>query len=100
VDDSPRSQKLIEDYLLDIFHLQDADGKRLKPDWVGMKLQVDMALIYREVRTPGPLTALTVDDQTLTETHDGQVNTVNVTIGNRTRTAVFTINDPPQRLSF
>ncbi len=97
---SPQSQKLVEDYLLDVFHLSSTDGLRLRPDWVGMKIEIDTAFIYREIKVTGVIGSLVVDDQILTETNQGQVNSVNVTIGGRTRTAVFMITDPPQTLTF
>lgn len=100
LDDSAHTQKLIEDYLLDVFHLGDGEGRRLRPDWVGLKLEVDTAFVYREIKTAAAPTRLVVDDQILTETNQGQVNSVNVTIAGRTRTAVFMINDPPQTLEF
>lgn len=100
LEEGPRTEKLIEDYLLRVFSLKAADGQTLKPEWIGMKLEVDTAFIYQEVPKAGPLTGLTVADQILTETNNDQVNSVNVTIGGRTQTAVFTINDPAQTLNF
>jgi len=100
IDDSPLVQKFIEEYLLDVFSLADSNGKRLRPDWVGMKLQIDTLFVYRELKVPAAPAALIVSDQTLTEAHPGQVNSVNVTIGGRTQTAVFTIDDPPRTLTF
>ena len=98
--DEPRSEKLIEDYLRRVFSLKAGDGGVLKPDWVGMKLEIDTAFIYQEVPRQRGITELSVTDQILTETNDGQVNSVNVTIGGRTRTAVFMANDPAQTIKF
>lgn len=100
LDESALSQKFVEEYLLDVFSLADGEGQRLRPDWVGMKFQVDTLFVYRELKVPAAPKALIIGDQTLTETHQGQVNSVNVTIGGRTQTAVFTINDPPRTLTF
>jgi hypothetical protein len=89
-------EKLIEAYLLDVFSVRTADGRALKPEWVGMKLQVDTLFVYQEIRAMAGVTALAVNSQILTETHPGQVNTVNVTAGGRTQSAIFTANDPAQ----
>jgi hypothetical protein len=98
--DTPKSRQHIEDYLRTVFTLKTADGRLLKPDWVGMKIEVDTAFIYQEIPAPGPLAGLIVADQILTETNQGQVNSVNVTIGGKTQSAVFMIDDPPQTLMF
>jgi len=100
LEEGPRTEKLVDDYLLRVFSLKAPDGRALRLDWVGMKLEIDTAFIYQEVPKAGPLAGLIVADQILTETNNDQVNSVNVTIGGRTQTAVFTINDPAQTLSF
>lgn len=100
LDITAEMQNRVEDYLLDVFHLSDGDGRRLKPDWGTMKLEIDTAFVTRTAKVDGAPKSLVIDDQILTETNQDQVNTVNVSIGGRTRTAVFTINDPPQTLKF
>jgi len=98
--DTPASEKLIESYLLDVFSVKTPDGKALKPEWVGMKLQADTALIYQEIKNAAALTGLAVSNQILTETHPGQLNTVNITVRGRTQTLTFGVNDPAQSVSF
>lgn len=98
--DTPTSQKLIESYLLDVFSVKTPDGKPLKPEWVGMKLQADTALIYQEIKNAATLSGLVISNQILTETHPGQLNTVNITVRGRTQTMTFGVNDPAQSVSF
>lgn len=100
LDDTALSQKFVEEYLLDVFSITDAEGQRLRPNWVGMKFQVDTLFVYREIEVAAPPKALAINDQTLTETNQGQVNSVNVTVSGRTQTTVFVVNDPPQTLTF
>lgn len=98
--DAPAMQKTVADYLRGVFDLKSSDGQTLTPEWVGLKLEVDTMFVYQEVKPPGELTALVVSDQILTETHPGQVNTVNITLKGRTQTVVFTAQDPPHTVAF
>jgi hypothetical protein len=100
LDNNPASAKLVESYLLDVFSLKTAEGKALKPAWVGMKLQVDAVMVFQEIKNPGTLSGMAVNSQILTETNPGQINTVNVTFQGRTQTALFKMNDPTQVLMF
>lgn len=97
---SPGMEKLIESYLLDVFSIKAADGKPLKPVWVGMKLQVDTLFVYQEIPAMTGLKGLTINSQILTETHPGQVNSVNITMSGRTQTLIFMAPDAGQSVTF
>ncbi|MCB2107182.1 MAG: hypothetical protein KDE14_05750 [Rhodobacteraceae bacterium] len=98
--DDPAAEALVEEYLGERFALKSGDGRALKIDWVGMTVSVDTVMVYEEVRTPGDLAGLIVANQILAETHPQQVNTVNVTLGDRTKTVIFQADDPPQTIAF
>jgi hypothetical protein len=98
--DEAVSAKLMESYLLEVFSVKTPDGQPLRPEWFGMKLQADTALIYREIKNAAGLTGLVIANQILTETHPGQINTVNITARGRTQTLTFGANDPAQSVSF
>jgi hypothetical protein len=86
--------------LLDVFSIKTTDGKPLKPTWVGMKLQVDALFIYQEIPAMTGLKGLTINSQILTETHPGQVNSVNITVNGRTQTLIFMSTDAGQSVTF
>ena len=100
LEDSPDAEKLVESYLLGVFSVKAIDGSVLKPVWVGMKLQVDTVFVYQEIKNAGALPGLIVSDQILTETHSGQVNSVNVTQNGRTQTLIFMADDTAQTVAF
>jgi hypothetical protein len=97
---TPEAEKLIDDYIRDTFSLKTGEGRSLRLDWVGLKVEVDTVFAYQEVPAPGALTGLTVDNRMLVETHPGQINTVNVSVGGRTKTVVFMSGDGPQSVTF
>lgn len=86
----------VQGYLHKVFTVKAANGDLLKPAWVGLKLQVDTLFVYEELKDAAGLDVLIINDQILTETHPGQVNTVNVTAHGRTQTLLFTAADAPQ----
>jgi hypothetical protein len=96
----PGTQKILEAYLLDVFSLKSPEGQTLKPEWVGMKLSVDTVFIYQEIKNASALPGLMINSQVLTETHPGQVNSVNVTKNKRTQTLIFMANDSAQSVTF
>lgn len=96
LNDGAEMQKAVADYLRDAFTLATPEGKALSPDWIGMKLQADTMFVYQEVPKANDIAGLTVNDQILTATHPGQVNTVNITARGRTQTLIFTADDGPQ----
>ena len=98
--DAPATAKLVESYLLGVFSVKTPDGKALKPEWVGLKLQVDTMFVYQEIKRMGELKGLVISDQILTETHPGQVNTVNITMNGRTQSLIFTAADSAQSVTF
>jgi hypothetical protein len=98
--ESPGMEKAVEGYLLDVFSIKTPAGAALKPAWVGMKLQLDTVFVYQELNTTADLTGLVVNSQILTETHPGQVNSVNVTAKGHTQTLIFMANDPAQVVMF
>ncbi|MDX2224003.1 MAG: DUF6702 family protein [Rhodospirillaceae bacterium] len=100
VAETPEAEKLIDDYIRDTFSLKTAEGRALRLDWVGLKVEVETVFAYQEVPAPGALTGLTVANQMLVETHPGQINTVNVSVGGRTKTLVFMSGDGPQSVAF
>lgn len=97
---TPEAEKLIDDYIRDTFSLKTADGRALRLDWVGLKVEVDTVFAYQEVPAPGAVTGLVVANQMLVETHPGQINTVNVSLGAGTKTVVFMSGDGPQAVMF
>ncbi len=98
--DAPATAKLVESYLLAVFSIKAPDGKALKPEWAGMTLQVDTLFVYQEIKNAGGLKGLMISDQILTETHPGQVNTVNITTNGRTQSLIFTASDSAQTVTF
>lgn len=97
---TPEDAKLIRDYLVQKFLITTADGKALTPDWVGMDLKVDTMFVYQELKNAGNISALTVRDGILTDSHPGQVNTVNITLKGRTQTLIFSATDAAQSVTF
>jgi hypothetical protein len=100
LENSARMEKLVEGYLLDVFSIKAADGRPLKPNWVGMKIQVDTLFVYQEIKAMAEVKGLVINSQILTETHPGQVNSVNITMNGRTQTLIFMANDAAQSVSF
>ncbi|MDX2145257.1 MAG: DUF6702 family protein [Rhodospirillaceae bacterium] len=96
----PGTQKILETYLLEIFSIKSPDGQALKPEWVGMKLNIDTVFVYQEVKNAAALPGLTINSQVLTETHPGQVNSVNITKNKRTQTLIFMSGDSAQSVTF
>ena len=100
MDDVPALEKTLKSYLGEVFTVADDRGKPLTTAWVGMKLTADTVLIYQEIAGAAAVKSITVGSQILTETHPGQVNTVNVSLGGDTQTVVFMAGDPPQTVRF
>lgn len=97
---SARMEELIESYLLDVFSIKTSDNRPLKPAWVGMKIQLDTLFVYQEIKVMSSLRGLMINSQILTETHPGQVNSVNLTMNGRTQTLIFMANDAAQSVTF
>ncbi|MBL8645559.1 MAG: hypothetical protein JNK21_16625 [Rhodospirillaceae bacterium] len=94
------TERTVRDYLAQRFVIATGDGAKLSPEWVGMKMQVDTLFVYMELKDAGALNTLTVKDGILTESHPGQVNTVNVTLKGRTQTLIFSSTDDAQTVTF
>ncbi len=95
LNESAEHQAKVRDYLAAAFQIT-ADGKVLKPDWVGFELKVDTMFVYQELKNASGLKNLSVKDNILTDSHPGQVNTVNITKDGRTQTLIFTTADDAQ----
>ncbi len=100
LENSRGTEKLVEGYLLDVFSIKATDGKPLRPLWVGMKLQVDTLFVYQEIKDMAGVNGLMINSQILTETHPGQVNSVNITRDGRTQTLILKAGDAAQPVTF
>ena len=100
LEDEDDIERLIESYLTDYFSVSLIQGSPLPLSWVGAEISAGTVLTYQETSIGADLSRLLISNQILTKTHPTQINTVNVTIGGRTQTRMFTLGDAPQALSF
>lgn len=95
MEDVTDAETLIGSYLDDYFSLSVTDKSAVPLTWVGAELKLDTLLVYQEAPLSGEINQITVANQILTETHPSQINTVNVTVGGRVYSRMFTLGDPP-----
>ncbi|MYM33501.1 hypothetical protein GTP38_04015 [Duganella sp. FT94W] len=83
------SEAALRRYVEQQFTVTRADGKRLPLHWIGAKVDADSVVIFQEV----PKTRLSKGDRihnaVLIDFIPSQRNTVNLQIGNATRTLIF-----------
>lgn len=96
----PAFEIALATYLQAAFTLGDEHGNPVPLQWTRASVADDLVVAYLEVPNGAALKRLVIDSQILMETNPDQVNTVNVTLGGDTQTAVFRDGDPPQRLQF
>jgi hypothetical protein len=99
LEDGPAFERALSEYLNEVFTLT-TGGKPLTPAWIGAKVAVDSVMAYQEIPGAATVKELTVRCRILTETHPGQINTVNVTIREETQTLTFMAGDAAQQLRF
>lgn len=98
IEDTPNLEDLVKDYLSDYFSITTAQGEVIDLNWIGAEQMFNSVFAYQEAPMPENLSGITIANQILTETHPSQLNTVNVTVGGRTRTRMFTLGDGPETI--
>ncbi len=79
-------------YLEDRFVLIDG-GRRMTLEAVGAEFEGDTLLLYQQCALKTPPAKLAIDDRILRDVFEAQANLVNVRLGQRTRTFLFSGND-------
>lgn len=90
----------MESYIKTAFTFRDGNGTVLPLAWSHASIGDDVVAIYFSGERQTPIRRFIVDSQLLMETNPDQVNTVNLTLNDITRTAVFRDGDKPQLLTF
>lgn len=84
----PEHEALLRQYVEQHFVLR-SQGKRLAPEWIGIRITPQMIEIYQELSTPTTLSSLEVQNDVLRSALANQVNRVNFSQGACHGTLVF-----------
>lgn len=87
-----RNQAQMVLYIENHFGLMDA-GKKIALAPLGAEFEGEALLIYQECKLATPPKALSIDNRILRDVFEGQTNLVNVRLGDRTRTLIFSGRD-------
>ena len=71
------------------FYLVAPDGKRLRLNWVGMKVNADNVVIFQEIERTRLAPATRIHNQLLTDFLPSQRNTLNVQDSGAIQTLIF-----------
>ncbi len=75
---------LLKDYLRQHFQII-ADGKNLKPQYLGHEFEDDVIWCYVAYKGVNQIKNIRVSNQILLDTHDSQTNLVHITHGDKTK---------------
>ncbi len=99
LENDPDVESAFSSYLDDYFHISADGDQRLPLQWVGHEVFAPTVFAYQEAPWPKEATHLSIFNHVLTDAHPTQINTVNVTVGNRTQTRMFSEADGIQSVS-
>ncbi len=85
-------------YLRAALRLTDRSGRRLRLDWCGMRRTGDLLWLCLEAATGDGIPGLEIRDAIHWELFADQLNIVQVDLGGRRATLVFSKDDGPQRI--
>ncbi|MDN2708502.1 hypothetical protein O0880_03600 [Janthinobacterium sp. SUN118] len=83
------SEAALRRYVDRQFHITGADGKRLRLNWVGMKVNADNVVIFQEIEHTRLAPATRIHNQLLIDFLPSQRNTLNVQDGGAIQTLFF-----------
>ena len=83
------SEAALRRYVEKQFYLVAPDGKRLRLNWVGMKVNADNVVIFQEIEHTRLAPGTRIHNQLLTDFLPGQRNTLNVQDGGKIQTLMF-----------
>lgn len=91
-----RNQAQLMLYIETHFVLADG-GKRITLEPLGAEFEGEAILLYQECKLAAPPRDLSIDNRILRDVFEGQTNLVNVRLGQRTRTLIFSGGDGVKR---
>jgi hypothetical protein len=92
----PEDEAMLRKYIEKQFYLLGADGKRLPINWVGIKLDAETVVVFRELEKT-PLGAVArIHDAVLSDFLRDELNTLNVRTPGNVRTLTFTSENVEQ----
>ena len=83
------SEAALRRYVEKQFYLVAPDGKRLRLNWVGMKVNADNVVIFQEIAHTRLAPGTRIHHQLLTDFLPSQRNTLNVQDGGKIQTLIF-----------
>ena len=83
------SEAALRRYVEKQFYLVGPDGKRLRLNWVGMKVNADNVVIFQEIERTRLAPGTRIHHQLLTDFLPSQRNTLNVQDGEKIQTLFF-----------
>lgn len=83
------SEAALRRYVEKQFYLVGPDGKRLRLNWVGMKVNADNVVIFQEIERTRLAPATRIHNGLLTDFLPSQRNTLNVQDGGSIQTLIF-----------
>lgn len=86
---TPEDEALLRAYVEEKFYVTGKDGKRLPLKWVGMTVNVENVVIYRELEAASLAKVARVHDEVLMDFLPRQVNTVNIKRGSKVVSLTF-----------
>lgn len=99
-DGSAAFEAAFASYLAETFVLTDAGDRALPLRWLRATTGADTVAAFQESPGGAALRRFTVNSQILTSVNPGQANTVTVSVGGVTKTAVFMDGDKPITFAF
>ena len=83
------SEAALRRYVDQQFYILAPGGKRLRLNWVGMKVNADNVVIFQEIEHTRLVAGTRIHNQLLTDFLPGQRNTLNVQDGGKIQTLMF-----------
>ena len=83
------SEAALRRYVEKQFYITSADGRRLRLDWVGIKVNADNVVIFQEIPRTRLAPGARIHHQLLTDFLPSQRNTLNVQDGEKIQTLFF-----------